>query len=87
MSRYFIPLNGFSSGLLSSLSLVMEFATADGLFSTGAVSAFCAAFAALDWRSGLVCATAEKAQEIVSIKTRMKRAEDRWTKLSGPMAR
>src|SRR5579864_4862521 len=87
--RYFIPLKAFSSGLDSSLSLSVALGEAAALCDDGAVCADCADLAALDCRSGLVCACAATRQNATRKKLTIKRAGDDalHRKLCGPMVR
>ena len=73
--RYFIPLKAFSSGLDSSLSVSLSLEAA-ALCAVGAVCAGCADLAALDCRSGLVCAFAAIKQKVVRKRARINRTAD-----------
>src|ERR1700747_1264082 len=90
ISRYFIPLKAFSSGLESSFSLSVSLTLeASALCAVGALCAGCADLAAFDCRSGLVCAFAATKQKVVRKRARIKRAahDALLRKLCEPMVR
>src|SRR5215470_11453588 len=83
--RYFIPLNAFSSGLASSFSALATFGAFVEFCTEGAFWAGWVGLAALDCRSGLVCANAVFKQKLAR-QMKAKRANGALGRTgSGPM--